>query len=382
MAGKITKRTDSKGTVTYTTVVSLPRDRGVSTRKQIRIIRSTKREVEAERARILAGYANGEYQSEQAGDKKQTVAEFLTDWLKQASANLKPASAGRYEEIIRIHITPAIGKVQLTRLTPQQVSRLYTTLKDAGLSGSTISNVHTILHKALDQAMRWQLVNRNVTEQVDPPRKGKPEHTIWNSEQVRAFLAVSDKDVYASLWRLAIHTGMRRGEMLGLQWTDVDFAKGALTIKRTYSRGAGNHYEIGSTKTMSGRRQITVAPVVVEWLKTQYTRQLDTRLSQGDDYLDKGFVFADEVGRPIHPNTLTKHFHKLIALASLPSIRIHDLRHTAATLMLSNGEHPKVVSEMLGHANIRITMDLYSHVLPTMQKDASDRLAALIAGTT
>ncbi len=370
MAAKIYKRTNANGTTVYTTVVSLPRN-STGKSKQIRITKTKLREVERERTRILAAYENGEYS--EAGNKRQTVAAYLQDWLKQASANLRPASTGRYEEIIRLHITPVLGKVVLNKLTAQQVSRLYASLLER-LSKSTVSNVHTVLHKALDQAMKWDLVSQNVTDKVDPPSKGKPEHHTWNDEQVRAFLRAADSDAYAALWWLAVYSGMRRGELLGLKWQDVDIDGASITIKHTYSRGVGNKYELGSTKTQSGRRTVTLPGQVLSRLKAHHTRQSDARLHLGDDYIDRGFVFADEVGRPIHPNTLTHHFHKIIAAAGLPRIRIHDLRHGHATELMEAGVHPKVVSERLGHSNTRITMDLYSHVSPTMQRQVSEML--------
>jgi integrase len=274
-----------------------------------------------------------------------------------------------------LHIVPELGKIHLTKLTPQQVSRFYTELLEGGMSRATIANVHTVLHKALDQAVKWGLVNYNVTDRVTKPNKGKPaQYAVWNDEQIRIFLAAADKDDFAALWWVAVYSGMRRGELLGLKWADVDFESAALSVKRTYSRGAGNRYELGNPKTTSGRRLVTLPSQVMTRLKTHYTRQMDARLSVGDDYMDQGFVFADTIGRPIHPNTLTHHYHKIIASSGLPRIRIHDLRHGHASLLMGEGLSAKIVAERLGHSNTRITLDLYSHVSPGMQQQVSDLL--------
>ncbi len=211
----------------------------------------------------------------------------MGDWLQQTSTNLRAASAGRYGEIIRLHITPELGKVQLTRLTPQQVSRFYTKLLDAGLSRTTVNNIHAVLHKALDQAVRWGLVNRNVTDAVDAPSRSRPDHVTWNGEQVRLFLAEADKDEFAALWWTAVYSGMRRGELLGLKWEDVDFEGGTVSVKRTYSRGADNKFTLGKTKTASGRRSIPLPAQVMSRLRAHHTRQMDALLSLGDDYMDR-----------------------------------------------------------------------------------------------
>jgi integrase len=381
MAAEIEKRIGRNGKVSWVTVVSLPRDKETGKRKQIHVTRATKREVEAERARLLAEYAAGTLAITGSENKKQTIEEYLTEWLRQASANLRPASVGRYGEIIRLHITPELGKSQLTKLAPQQVSRFYTKLLEGGMSRATIANVHTVLHRALDQAVKWGIVTHNVTDRVTKPSKGKPEHrAMWNDEQVRLFLAAADKDEFAILWWVAVYSGMRRGELLGLKWEDVDFDGGSVSVKRTYSRGAANKFELGKPKTQTGRRLVTLPSQVMARLKAHHLRQMDVRMEAGEYYQDQGFVFADPIGKPIHPNTLVHHYHRIIASAGLPRLRIHDLRHGHASLLMGEGLSAKIVAERLGHSNTRITLDLYSHVSPGMQQQVSDLLERRING--
>jgi integrase len=235
------------------------------------------------------------------------------------------------------------------------------------------------LHHALDDAVKWGLLNRNVTDAVEAPKKARQEMHVWNAEQVGRVLRAAADDSLEALWRLAIYTGMRRGELLALKWSDVDLDGGALFVQRALSRGMTARLEEGEPKSRSGRRRIALSASVVESLKRHRVRQLEHRLATGDAYEDRGYVFANETGGHLHPNVLYRRYAALIARADVPVIRFHDLRHTSATLMLAEGVHGKIVQERLGHANIAMTLDLYSHVSADMQRDAADRLDALLA---
>lgn len=338
----------------------------------------TKKEVEAMAVALIASINTGGFS--EADAKKLTTGQYLTRWVESINQNVRPSTQRRYSDLIRKHIEPEIGRVQLAKLSALDIQRLYADRLDAGLSPTTVELLHCILHGALKQAVRWGLITRNVVEMVDAPRRKTPEYITWDQQQASAFLAVADKDDLAALWRLALHTGMRRGEILGLLWADLDLARGALSVKRTLSRGPGNSFEVGQPKTKHGRRQIELPKSVVQALQKHRKRQVEERLQLGSDYQDGGLVFADALGGPVHPNTLRRHFIRLIKVAGVPMIRFHDLRHTSATLMLSGGEHPKIVSEMLGHANIGITLDRYSHVTPSMQRNAVDRLDDMLGG--
>jgi integrase len=378
MAGKIEKR-ERAGKVVWTCVVNLPPDPETGKRRQSRISKPTKREVEQELARLLVDMAGGTYA--EANAKKMTVEEYLDRWLKSAEAGLRPSSYRRYSEMCATHFKPALGKKLLAKLTPLDVENYFADKLAKGLSPTTLNMQHAVLHRALDRAVRWNLVPRNVTEAVDPPREARIEYVTWDEKQVRAFLTVADNDPLAAFWRLALLTGMRRGEMLGLQWSAVDLVRGTLQVTHTLSRGNGGTYEMGEPKTNSGRRQIALPPSVVASLKKHRLTQVEERLHLDKDYNDQDFVFADKTGEPLHPNTLRLRFLRLVKLAGVPAMRLHDLRHTSATLMLANGEHAKIVSERLGHSSISITLDRYSHVTPQMQRDAANRLDSLIEGS-
>ena len=250
------------------------------------------------------------------------------------------------------------------------------------MSPTTVGLLHCILHRALKQAVRWELLTRNVTEAVDPPREATPEYVTWNERQVAAFLTVADQHELAALWRLALLTGMRRGEILGLKWEDADLVRGSLAVRRTLSRGVGGTFEFGQPKSAHGKRSIALPRSVVESLQRHRRKQIERRLAVGPAYTDHGLVFANELGSPLGPTNLAYHFKKLIARTGLPDIRFHDLRHTSATLMLANGEHPKIVQERLGHADVSMTLNRYSHVTMDMQRDAADRLDRLVGGSS
>jgi integrase len=282
--------------------------------------------------------------------------------------------------MIRLHVLPVIGETKLAKLTPLNVQELYANRIAAGLSPTTVSQLHAVLHRAVKQAVRWGLLTRNVTELADAPRRSTPETVTWDAKQVRSVLRVADRDEngIGALWRLALMTGMRRGEILGLRWEDLDLDRSTLSVRRTRSRGKGGAWIEGTPKTASGRRAIALPPSLVEALRRHRLKQVERRLALGPAWEDTGYVFSNEIGVPLHVNALDLRFRRLIGAAGVPKIRFHDLRHTSATLMLANGEHPKVVQERLGHADIAMTMR-YLHVSMGMQRDAADRLDALLA---
>jgi integrase len=374
MAGGIKRR--GKG---WSTIVDLPPDPRTGKRRQKRNTSPIKREVEVLRAQLLASAAAGGFSEAEA--KKITVSQYLTRWVDSVGQSVRIATQIRYTQVVQQHIEPVVGHILLAKLAPLDVQRLYTDRLDAGLSPTTVALIHNVLHKALKQAVRWGLLTRNVTEAVDPPREATPEYVTWNQEQASAFLVVADSDELAALWRLAPLTGMRRGELLGLKWEDVDLQRRVLSVKRTLSRGTRGAYTFGVPKTAHGRRSIALPQSAVDALQKHRIRQLESRLKVGAAYQEQDLVFADTLGEPLHPGTLAYRFKRLQKQAGVPPIRIHDLRHTSATLMLANGEHPKIVQERLGHADVSMTLNRYSHVTMDMQRAAADRLDSLVRGS-
>lgn len=314
---------------------------------------------------------------------QQTVAQYLAYWLEHTVKDtVRPRTYGRYEEIVRLHIVPVFGKVKLQALTPQHVQTLKSQKLKQGLSATTVSAIQDMLHKALDDAMKMGLVARNVCEVVSPPRKQHKEIHPLTAEQSRRLLDAAKGHPQEALFVLALATGMRRGELLGLKWQDIDFTGNVLYVRRALSRlptqmgrERGDLYIEAEPKTRSSRRSIALPQFAVEALKQHRIRQEEMRRAAGDAWEDHDYVFCNPLGTHLDPGygVLTQ-LKLLLKKAGLPDVRFHDLRHSAATLLLSKGVHPKVVQEILGHSEISMTMDIYSHVLPTMQREAMDKL--------
>jgi integrase len=238
-----------------------------------------------------------------------------------------------------------------------------------------------VLHGALGQAERWGYVPRNVATLVETPRAPRYEIAPLNEEQSRAFLLAAKSERLEALFVVALTTGMRQGELLGLRWRDVELAEGSLQVRSTLERDDGGVYRFVEPKTARSRRRVTLTATAVTALRAHRAAQLKERIALGSAWDDLDLVFPNEVGRPLDPTNVTERaFRRTLRRAGLPRIRFHDLRHTAATLMLARNVHPKVASEMLGHAQVAITLDLYSHVTPTMQREAAVTMEAIVRG--
>ncbi len=313
-------------------------------------------------------------------NERQTVGQFLTDWLENTARHtLRPTTYDGYADLVHHHLVPVLGRVPLAKLTPQQIAACYSDLLAKGLAPRTVQYAHAVLHRALDQAVRWNLVARNPTDAVDAPRPQRKEITVFTAEQAQRFLDAAKDDRLHALYVLALMTGMRQGELLGLHWQDVDLAAGSLSVRRTLVR-TSQGWSWAEPKTAKGRRTIALSALAVEALRQHRVRQLEERLRAGGLWDDLDLVFPNHIGKPLErQNVVKRSFRPLLARAGLPYIRFHDLRHSAATLLLSLGEHPKVVQERLGHSTIGVTMDIYSHVLPDMQRNAASKLDALFA---
>lgn len=238
---------------------------------------------------------------------------------------------------------------------------------------------HNVLHRALRQAVRWDLVPRNVTEATQPPKETSEEIHPLSEEEARRLLHAARGDRLEALYVLALATGMREGELLGLKWEDVDLTNGVLGVRRTLIRDRGR-FHFGEPKSEKGRRRIDLPQEATKALRAHLEKQMDEIHHLGDRYEDRGLVFTTATGAPINPSNLRQRsLAGLLEKAGLRKIRFHDLRHTCATLMLSRNIHPKVVQEMLGHANIAITLDRYSHFLPSMGRDAAVAMDEIFA---
>lgn len=237
--------------------------------------------------------------------------------------------------------------------------------------------MYAVLSKTLRAAERWGLIEKNTAALVSPPRPQKREMRVWTLGEVRQFLQASEKRKFYIAYVLAVFTGMRRGEILGLRWSDIDLEKGVIHVQRTLYKTKGK-LVFQEPKTRGSKRSIVISPIVISALKKHRVRQQEMRLKLGQAYVDHDLVVCSWNGNPVDPSDLNEDFKMAIKKAGVPQIRFHDLRHTHATILLQLGEHPKVVSERLGHSSVTITLDTYSHVLPDMQRALAENLEAAI----
>lgn len=315
------------------------------------------------------------------GDQ-QTVGQYLISWLEAAKPTIRERTWVRYESYVRLHAIPVLGSVRITKLTAQQVQLLYAQKLTEGLSTTSVHHLHAVLHRALKAALRLGLVQRNVLDMVEVPSIAHHEMTTLTEAQAQILLATSSGERLEALYVLALATGMRQGELLALRWHDVDLEAKTLQVRFSvhYTKGG---YVFTEPKTKYSRRRIALSRIAVEALRRHRTRQLQERLALGETWEDLDLVFPNTVGKPLDAVNLVKYwFYPLLKRAGLPQIRFHDLRHTAATLLLARGINPKVVSEMLGHSHVAVTLGIYSHVLPHMQQQAADAMDAALQPST
>ena len=300
------------------------------------------------------------------------VEDYLNRWLTDSVKDtVRGTTFERYEQITRKHIVPNIGRVKLKALTPAHVRGLYKAKLEAGLSPRTVQYIHVTLHKALKQAEQDGLIPRNATRAVKPPQIRREEMRPLTPEQVGVLFGALRGDRLEALYVLAVTTGLRQGELLGLKWEDVNLDAGTLQVRRTLTTARGGPV-LTAPKTKGSRRGVKLSLTASETLRGHLARQLGEIDDAGPLWRENGLIFASEAGDPLDRRYITTHrFKPLLRHAGLPRIRFHDLRHTCATLLLSKNVNPKVVSEMLGHATIAITLDTYSHVLPDMQDGAA-----------
>jgi integrase len=277
-----------------------------------------------------------------------------------------------YERLVRVHVAPALGHLKLKALTPPHVRALYRSKLEAGLAPRTVQYIHAVLNRALKAAVNDSLIPRNVCKEVGSPKVQREEMQYLTREEVRVFFEAAREDRLEALYILAVTTGLRQGELLGLKWEDVDFEAGKISVQRTLS-AAKNDSTFNSPKRNKSRRSVKLATLAQEALRAHRERQLEEREKLDGLWQDHGLVFTSTIGTPLNRhNVFGRSFKPLLNKAGLPhTVRFHDLRHTCATLLCSKNVNPKVVKEMLGHANISQTMDIYSHVLPNMQDEAA-----------
>ena len=375
-----------------------PLEDHVQRRQEFHTGYKSKREAEEALATTISALSSGSY----TPPSKTLLAEFLrNEWLPATRHTIRPTTYLSYQGHVELHIIPALGHLPLQQLSSAHINAFYAKLlskrantdgdiggnadengakKKRTLSPSTVRRIHATLHRAMRDAVRWNKITRSPADGADPPRAagcGEGEMKVWSVRELKTFLESERENRLYPLWLTLATTGMRRGEALGLRWEDIDLDAGTLSIRQTRVL-AGYEPVLSTPKTKKGRRLVALDPATTGALGRHRHLQSNERLAQGAAGKDSGFVFTRGDGEPYHPERVSKLFRKAAKMAGLPRIRLHDLRHTHATLALSAGIHPKVVSERLGHANIGITLDTYSHCLPALSEEAACRIAALV----
>ena len=346
-------------------------------RQKSQTVKGTKRDAQRVLREVLLSLEQGAY----IKPNKVALGEWLRQWLKEyASMNTTDRTQESYKYIIERHLIPLMGNIMLHELQPQHIQSYYAdkmregrTDGKGGLSARSVVYHHRILSKALDYAVKMGMVVRNVAGVVQPPRVKKVTMRTLSPEEVSRFMEAAQDTDYYVFFSTLLFTGLRRGELLALRWRNLDLIENTLTVVETaYTLGNGD-YIIKEPKTVQSRRSVKLSVALVELLKAYRIDQEILRIQLGVSLDADDFVFIRPDGKPLNPNAVTLAFRRIVKKACLRNLRIHDLRHTHATLMLKMGIHPKVVSERLGHASIGITLDIYSHVLPGLQEEAAEK---------
>lgn len=339
----------------------------------------TKREAQAALVEKLHELQSGTY----VEPARESFGEYMRQWLADKRQQVRPGTYRSYRWLVERRIIPQLGGVRLTDLRPAHLQAAYRAWleSDPPLSPRSVRFAHTLIHEALDRALKWGMVARNVAEAVEPPRQERHRVTVWTPEHVRAFLAANEdaEPRYYVGFVLAIYTGLRKGEILALRWSDIDWDRATLHVEQTLQWSGGKPV-FQPPKTDRSRRVVALSGSVLAALRRHRALQAQDRLLYGAEYQDNGLVLARPDGRPLYTRTFDDAWYRALERAPVPRIRFHDLRHTHASLLLAQGTHPKIVSERLGHSTITLTLDTYSHLLPGLQQRAADEFDALIAG--
>jgi integrase len=309
---------------------------------------------------------------------KVTLEEFMDDWLSTARISLRKTTWTHYNQVTHQYVIPSIGKVKIRELRPHIIQRLYNHLLDQEVGTWTVIKIHTVLHSALAYAVDTGLIPRNPVAATIPPKEPAKEMRILDESQVSQMLLAAKGSRFEALLQLAVTTGMRQMEILGLTWSDLDWVNQILKVERQLVRSRGKGISFAPPKTKFGRRTLDLGSKTIDVIRIHYQRQHEERQSAGEKWRDHDLIFTNRYGGPLHHRNLLRDFKIILGEAGLPEIRFHDLRHTAASLMLNHGIPLIVVSRRLGHARPSITLDVYGHLIPSMQAEAAQKIDELV----
>lgn len=309
--------------------------------------------------------------------KRQTLAQFLDAWLEDVvKGSVRPRTYYSYAQLVRDHLNPSIGRHQLAKLTPQHVQTMMNDKLASGLSPRTVHYMRSVLRRALGQALKWRLVSRNVATLVDPPKSEHHDIAFLSPVHARTFLRAVKGDRLEALYGISLTLGLRQGEALGLCWSDIDFEKETLSVRRSLQR-VNRELVLTELKTRGSRRDIPLPTSLVQSLREHRTRQLEDRLAASEWGNSWDLVFTKADGNPFNAWDVVAQFKRHLKTAGLPDMRWHDLRHSCASLMLASNVHARTIMETLGHSQISTTMNVYSHVVPDLQRQAADLMNEL-----
>ena len=342
----------------------------------------TKKEAEAAMSEALAGLHRGTY----VAPTRQTLRQFLETWIVAAKSELAITAWTNYSNVLDRYVLPYLGGKLLTDLSPIDIKKWHGELLDHGrkdgqpLAVNSVKLAHRVLHRALADGVRWNIIPNNPASSVRLPKQPHREMEVWTPQQAADFICKLGEDRLVPLWSLALDTGMRRGELAGLRWSDIDLPNAVLTVSQ--QRTTANYETVIAAPKARSQRQLHLAPPTVNGLHCHRKRQLAEKSRLGPAWTDSGYVFVDEAGHPLHPQRVTKLFGEAIKKTGAPKIRLHDLRHTMATTALAAGVHPKVVQEQLGHATISVTLDTYSHLPQAIRSESAAIIASALRPQT
>lgn len=323
---------------------------------------------------LLAEYENGLYVDAEHVSLKEYLSIYANDYCKP---NL---SRNSYDKVITAEkkISPYIGNLKLQKIKPIHIQSMLNQWNTEGsLKASSIQTYLRVLHAALEQAIKWQMISNNPCSAVSGPKIQRRSLNILTNDQVHELLEEAKKTPIHPVIMLGLLCGMRRGEILGLQWSNVDLSEGRIFIEHALVK-AGNEIIFKETKTSTGKRSIDISGKLIQYLKSLKIKQKEDILRIGSDYKHNDYVCKHEDGTPFRPDFIPFKFNEILTNAELPKLRFQDLRHTHASMLLLAGENPKVIQERLGHSSIKVTLDTYSHLVPSMQKSAAERMESMI----
>ncbi len=309
---------------------------------------------------------------------KITVEEFLSEWLSSSKTSMRPRTWAHYQQVTRTYIAANLGKIKVRDLRPDHIQKFYNGMLEKGVGVYTVLKIHTVLHSALSHAVKTGLMGRNPASLTILPQEPHEEMQILDESQVCQMLVAAHGSRLETLLHLAVVTGMRQMELLGLKWTDLDQVNQTIRVERQLARPDKDGVKFASPKTKFGKRTLALGTTTTTVLRAHYENQVRERKAVGGIWNEHGLIFPNSLGGPIHPHNLLRDFKKVLRLAGLPIIRFHDLRHTAASLMLNHGVPVTVVSRRLGHSKPSVTLDIYGHLIPSMQVEAAEKMDELV----